>query len=220
MKLIVDYSLEKDAKTYVDFVYTFKALKHGRKDPKSKLFEKLDPKLQNIIKNAKDEGMAYEQVFNHLKSIYDNEPSKINNSIKRLHDAWREVGNNIIRSLEFLYQKPFPFETVTAYLTTNNIFPYSYKERFFFVNYKFLMPQLGVAKHELNHFMFYYYYPKLMEILGKERYELLKESLTFFSNPEQSGKPNEKPLRELFLSKVWGSLDEAIAAGTELLLKG
>jgi len=59
-----------------------------------------------------------------------------------------------------------------------------------------------------------------METLGKERYELLKESLTFFSNPEQGGKPNEKPLRELFLSKVWGSLDEAIVAGTELLLKG
>ena len=219
MKLLVKYSLEKDARTYVDFVYTFKAFKHGRDGPKSKLLEKLDLKLQEILINAENAEAVYEQVYNHLKNIYENDPDNIEKGIKRLQDSWENVGDSIIYSLEFLYKKPFPFETITAYLTTNNIFPYSYENRYFFVFYKFLMPQLGTAKHELNHFMFYYYYPELLETLGKERYELLKESLTFFSNPEQGGKPNEKPLRELFGSKIWSSLDEAVAAGAKYLLE-
>lgn len=67
--------------------------------------------------------------------------------------------------------------------------------------------------------MFYHYYDGIRTKLGEEKYELLKESITFFSNPEQEGKPNEEQLRALFLSRVWDDLDEAVEAGVDLLLK-
>jgi hypothetical protein len=217
MKLIVDYSVEKDTQTYVNFVYSFKAYAHGRQDLKEKLLKKLDPQLQTILTTADSEKSAYDGVYTYLEKYQQDNKEKIESSINKLKEEWSQVGDAIIKHLEFLYQNKFPFEEVTAYLTTNNIFPYNYQQRYFYANIVYLMPQLGTAKHELNHFMFYYYYPKLKEQLGDEKYELLKESLTFFSNPEQRGKPNELPLRELYKSKIWSNLDEAIKAGVAFL---
>ena len=51
-----------------------------------------------------------------------------------------------------------------------------------------------------------------------EKYELLKESLSYFSNLEQRGKPDEKELRKLYASKNWENLNEAIKSGADLLL--
>lgn len=79
------------------------------------------------------------------------------------------------------------------------------------------MGQVGTILHEFNHFMFYHYYPELKDKLGKEKYELLKESLTFFTNPNQIGKPDEDKLRQLYASKNWSSVEEIINAGAHLL---
>jgi len=219
MILDVKYSIEKDADTYVNFIFNFKSFKHGRDDIQATLLAKLEPTLQDIIKNASNDTDAHEKISGYLEAKYKEDPTVIDESIKKLKTAWDKVGKNIINSLEFLYGKSFPFDTVGAYITTNNIFPYNYEQRYFFVNYKFLNSQLATAKHELNHFMFYRYYPHLKEKLSKEYFELLKESLSFFSNPDQEGKPNEQPLRELFLSKIWSNLDEAVTAGVEYLTK-
>lgn len=219
MNLEVEYSVAKDTKTYVDLVYRFKALRHGREDIQESLLLKLEPDLQGILRSAETEEAAYKGVFDYLKNSYEKDPTVLDTSVVRLRDRWGKVGANIIYSLEFMYKKPFPFETVTAYLTTNNIFPYNYGERYFFANFRYLLLQLNIAKHELSHFMFYYYYPELKERLGREKYELLKESLSFFSNPEQFGKPNEKVLRELYKSRIWEGLEEAIEAGAKLSLE-
>jgi len=219
MQLNVEYSVEKDTETYTNLVYTFKAYEHGRQNPKEALLKRLDPQLQNIITSADSEKTAYDGIYSYLEKNCQNNNEKIEKYITRLKDEWVMVGDTIINSLEFLYQNKFPFEKVTVYLTTNNIFPYSYENKYFYANLEYLMPQLGTAKHELNHFMFYYYYPKLKEQLSDEKYELLKESLTFFSNPEQRGKPNELPLRELYKSKIWKNMDEAVNAGVEFLIK-
>lgn len=218
MQLNVDYSVEKDTRTYVDLVYSFKAYEHGRQNLKETLLKKLDPQLQEIITAADSEKSAYDGVHAYLEKYQQNNIEKIEKNINRLKAEWALVGETLIKSLEFLYQNKFPFEKVTAYLTTNYIFPYSYEQRYFYANIEYLMPQLGTAKHELNHFMFYYYYPKLKEQLGDEKYELLKESLTFFSNPELKGKPNELPLRELYRSKIWVNMDEAVKAGVVFLV--
>jgi hypothetical protein len=55
-----------------------------------------------------------------------------------------------------------------------------------------------VAKHELNHFMFFYYYPQLKEKLGEEKFEILKEALVIFTNPEGNDKPAVKKLENYF----------------------
>jgi hypothetical protein len=219
LHLDIKYSLEKDAETYVNFVHQFKAFEHGRINPQKEFLERLDPELQSIITKAKDEKSAYREVLDYLTKKYNENPQLIKNSINTLEGRWEAAGSQIIYSLEFLYQKPFPFENVTLYLTTNNVCPYSYEEKYFFANYKYASEQMDVAKHELNHFMFYYYYDSLRNKLDLEKYELLKESLTLFSSPNQTGKPNEGPIREFFTSKIWGNLNEAILAGCEFLLK-
>ena len=78
---------------------------------------------------------------------------------------------------------------------------------------------MDIARHELNHFMFYFYYESLRNKLDHEKYELLKESLTLFSNPNQIGKPNEDSIREFFKTKLWSNMNEAIIAGSEFLLR-
>lgn len=55
--------------------------------------------------------------------------------------------------------------------------------------------QLQILTHELNHFMFYYYFGALKERLGKERFESIKEALTVFTNPEEKGYPAQQKLR-------------------------
>jgi len=217
LNLDIKYSVEKDAETYVNFVYQFKALEHGRTNPQKELLERLDPELQTILANTKDEKSAYTDVLVYLTKKDNENPQLIKNSIKTLEDRWNAVGNQIMYSLEFLYKKPFPFEKVTLYLTTNNICPYSYEDRYFFANYRYASEQMDVAKHELNHFMFYFYYESLRNKLDLEKYELLKESLTLFSSPNQTGKPNEGPIRDFFKTKLWVNLDEAILAGCEFL---
>lgn len=217
VKLDIKYSPEKDAETYANFVYQFKSFEHGRTNFQKELLDRLEPELQTIITGATDEKTAYEGVLDYLTKKNNENPQLMENSIKTLNQRWDAVGNQIIYSLEFLYKKPFPFQNVTLYFTTNSICPYSYEDRYFFANYKYASEQMDVAKHELNHFMFYYYYDSLRNKLDLERFELLKESLTLFSSPNQSGKPNEGPIREFFKSKIWESLDEAILTGCEFL---
>jgi hypothetical protein len=219
LNLEIKYSVEKDAETYINYVYQFKALKHGRADPQKELLERLDPELRGILSSATDEKSAYKEVLAYLTKKNHENPQLMQNSKKNLQERWDTVGTNIIYSLEFLYKKPFPFDNVTLYLTTNNICPYSYEDRYFYANYKYVSEQMDVAKHELNHFMFYYYYDSLKNQLNEEKYDLLKESLTFFSNPSQTGKPNERPIREFFKTQIWETLDEAILAGNEFLKK-
>jgi len=219
MILDIEYSIEKDARTYIDYVYNFKSFKHGNEDIQKRLLLKLAPRLQEVLITAKDDTTAYKGVFDYLTKSYNENPQLFEDSIGKLKTTWKKVGANIIYFLEFIYKKPFPFENITVYLTTNNIFPYNYEQKYFYANYKYVSSQLSTATHELNHFMFYYYYESLKDKLDNEKYELLKESLTFFSNPDREGKPNELPLRELFKSKLWENLDEAISAGAKYLLE-
>jgi len=216
MVLNIKYSSEKDAKTYIDYVYKFKAHTHGRKKPSKQLLERLEPELQKILTSTPEEKETYKKVLEYLNK---KDPKIIKDSINKLINRWESTGENTITFLEFLYQKPFPFKKVTLYMTTNHICPYSYENRYFFANYRFVSEQMDVITHELNHFMFYYYYYKLKEKLGDEKFELLKESVTFFSNPGQRGKPNEIPLRKLYKSKIFQNLESVIKAGNKFLLK-
>ena len=97
--------------------------------------------------------------------------------------------------------------------------PYSYKDKFIYICLNDTAEkQISVLLHELNHFMFYFYYSDLKDKLGHEKYELLKESLSYFSNPEQEGKPDEKELRNLYASKNWENIDEIIKSTVDFLL--
>lgn len=216
MKLKVNYSVAKDAQNYVNGVFRFKYLKHGRKDPSKQLLSGLEEDLQKVILQSKDEKEAYDAI---LKYLTNHDDGKSTQQAASLQKVWKTIGAQIIANLEFLYQKKFPFPEASAYLTTIPLCPYNYDQRWFFVFAKtYTRSQLAIVKHELSHFMFYHYYPQTKLGLEKEKYELLKESLTFFSNPDEWGKPAEKPLRDLYTSRSFSSLDEVIKAGKGLLV--
>ncbi|MBM4401733.1 MAG: hypothetical protein FJ044_00615 [Candidatus Cloacimonetes bacterium] len=88
----------------------------------------------------------------------------------------------IIEKLEKTYNKPFPFNEVAVYITTANIHPYNYEEKWFMSGRnQSEQGHLRTAMHELNHFMFYYYYPHLKDKLGNEKFEILKEALAIYT---------------------------------------
>ena len=71
---------------------------------------------------------------------------------------------------------------------------------------------INIAKHELNHFMFYFYYlDKLtQQKVPQAKIEKIKEALAVFTNPEGNDKPDIKQL-ESYLKTLGGkSMDEII----------
>lgn len=218
MKLTVTYSLEKDTQNHVNTVFKFAFLSHGREDIQNKLLSKLPPQLQELISTAKDEDEAHARILKFLTELNKKQPEILDNATNSLTSHWSNTGDAVIKSLEYFYQRLFPFMEITVYLTMIPISPYSYQEKYMFIYAPAAaMGQVSAILHELNHFMFYYYYPDLKNKLGQEKYELLKESLTFFTNPNQTGKPNEKDLRDLYASNQWKNIDEIINRGVELL---
>jgi hypothetical protein len=220
MKLEISYSAEKDLENYLNSVVDFKYLKHGRENIQKELLSKLPENLQNIILQVAEKDKISSDILKYLNDQATSNPQLIEDKINKLRSSWDKVGKQVIANLEFIFNKKFPFDLITVYFTTVPICPYNYQKKYFYIHSgATVQNQLRITEHELNHFMFYFYYSDLKNKLDKEKLELLKESLTFFTNPEQAGKPNEKPLRDLYLSKNWLSLEEAIMAGVESLNK-
>ena len=212
----VRYSLIKDTDLIINSVFHFNYFKHGRVNIEKKLLSIMDTGIQKIIKNNQGE----KEIKSKLKIYLAANKKERLGKVKVLQEELNTIGGQIVSNLEFLYQKSFPFSKITLYLSSSPLCPYSYKAKNLFIFYKAMKNiQLRIIEHELNHFMFYYYYADFKKHIGKEKYELLKESLTFFSNPEEKGKPNEKELRELYASRSWSNLEKAIKAGFKLQLK-
>lgn len=220
MHITIIYSTQKDADNYLNGVFEFKHFKHGRKNIREDLLSKINPILSAGIKKAKDKEEAKKLISVFLEKWQKENSKYIESTIKDLESEWNRTEKDIIKKLDMLYQKPFPFDQITIYLTSLPLCPYSYKDKYLYVYLnKSPEKQAKIILHELNHFMFYFYHPELKEKLGHEKYELLKESLSYFSNPEQKGKPNEKELREFYSSKEWKNLDDAIKSGVDFLSK-
>ena len=218
MEFEIKYSFKKDSKNYINSVYQFSYFLHGRKNIKNKLLQNIDIAAQEIIVKSENKEFAYNKIYEYLKERYNRDKFEIVNSIKNLRNILDNSKKLIINKLENLYKNKVVFEKVTIYLTTIPVCPHNYKEKYFFV-YLLEKPsiQSNIVLHELNHFMFYFYYSHLLSKLGMEKFELLKESLTFFTNPEQKGKPNEKELRDFFSGRKWESIDSAIKEAVKFL---
>lgn len=216
MKLNAKYSLEKDLWNYTRFLHDT-GYSYGVNDKNESVIKRLPSEAKEIFHGDESNEIKSQKLLEYLKQNYEIKKSDIEENAQRLENTWNEIGNQILYNLENFYNQKFPFDEITAFITTNTVCPYNYKERYFFVQKVALAFQLNTIMHELNHFMFYYYYQKLEQKLGKDKYELLKESLTFFTNPVQSGYPDEKKLRELYISKKWKNVDEIINAAVKLL---
>lgn len=201
MKFNVFYSLEKDIWNHLNSNWKFTYRKHGREDIQEKLLALYPKSFQNALKTAKTEKKARAVIINFLSSLpksFHNITPLVAKGIERVLNENKE---KIIGKLKAVYKKPFPFKTITVYLTTANICPYNFKEHWYMSGRNSSIDNhISTALHELNHFMFYYYYSELEKELGIEKYELLKEGLAIFTNPEGNDKPKVKNL-ENYLKK-------------------
>lgn len=213
MQFLVKYSQEKDIQNYLNAGWKFTYAKHGRRKIQEKLLHSYPQEFKNKLLEAKSKTDA-EKV---IKEFLDSRPKDFRLVTKLVVKICQEIldeeKQNIINLLEKIYQKPVPFDKITVYITTFPINPYNYEERWFMVNRNSSVAGfINTAKHELNHFMFYYYYlDKLMQQkVSKEKREKLKEALVIFSNPEGNNKPNIKKLESYLKTLKGRTIDEII----------
>jgi hypothetical protein len=198
MKFKAVYSEEKDLENYLKGGWRFTYRAFGR-EPK-KFLQRFPPEFQEALLAAKTEEEAKAVIKAYWQKI--KAPNHEENA--ELIRKWVEIILNqesvaIIDLLEKLYTAKFPFSEITVFLTTFPLKPYNFEERWFMVGRDDNIARIIlVAKHELNHFMFFYYYPQLKEKLGEEKFEILKEALVIFTNPEGNDKPAVKKLENYF----------------------
>ena len=92
--------------------------------------------------------------------------------------------------------------------------PYNFRQLWFMSGRNCTPKQhIRIAKHELNHFMFYHYYPQLQKELGKEKYEILKEGLAIYTDPNGNNKPAVKRIENYFRKNLDKTIDKIMAKG-------
>lgn len=218
MQFFVDYSQEKDIQNYLDAGWKFTYAKHGRENIQERLLQNYPQEFKTKLLGAKTKASAEKIVKDFLDSRPENFKHATKLVIKVCQQILDEEKQNIIDLLQKIYQKPFPFDKITVYITTFPISPYNYKEHWFMVNRNSSVAGfINTAKHELNHFMFYHYYldKLIQQKISQEKREKLKEVLVIFSNPEGNDKPDIKDL-ETYLKTLSGkTMDEIINLALE-----
>jgi len=187
------------------FAINFKSnLEKGRK------FNNI-PQLQEICEN-KDFEKCKEEIEKFHEKIYSS--YLINETLKAFQSAWEKINEEFFKRLKNITGNKFPFENVTAYLTTQNLCPYDFKKGSFIISIWSNIPSmLKTSAHELMHLDFHNNnWEEIEEKIGKEKTEKLKEALTVLLNLEfrdlwfvkDKGKNSEEQqeLRE-FIKKEW-----------------
>lgn len=210
MEFVVKYSIKKDIDNYLCAVWDFRYLRHGRKNIQKKLLKFFPRSFKNALQKSTTKKEASLLIRDYLNFISLKFAPPLEIAIKYLQEVLNNEKDNIIHMLERLYTKPFPFKKIVVFITTLTICPYNYQEKWFMVSkYGSKSGHLKIVKHELNHFMFYYYFGYLKKELGFEKFESLKEALTVFTNPEEKGYPAQQKLRA-WLAKQNESIQEII----------
>ncbi len=206
MNFITSYSKEKDIQNYLNAGWRFTYMKHGRENIQENLLKRFPESFRTALTQAPDETSARKVVEDWLNSK-DTEYQRITDlTIKTIQMVLDQEKSYIIQLLESVYQEKFPFDEISVFLTTFPIHPYSFENRWFMIGRMSHVPgMIGTAKHELNHFMFYYYFLDDLTKRGikKEKREQLKEALAILTNPEGNDKPAVKEL-ENFIKPLAG----------------
>lgn len=214
MQIKVSYSFHHEVENYLNSLYRFGWLKHGRTDIQERLLRPFPKSFRSALRGAKNEQEAEEVIKTFLRSGLEQREKSYANVAKNLEQAWKKKGRAIEKSLEDLYDQPVPFNKVNIYLSSIPICPYNFNERWImlFANTS-QERQLQILTNELNHFMFHYYFGKLKVELGKQKFESLKEALTVFTNPEEKGYPAQRKLRAWLKKQTDKTIPQIISSG-------
>lgn len=197
MNFIASYSKEKDIQNYLNAGWKFTYRKHGRENIQEELLKRFPESFRTSLVQAPDEPAARKVVEDWLASKNAEYQRLTDLTIKTIQMVLNKEKNYIIQTLESVYKEKFPFDEISVFLTTFPIHPYSFENRWFMIGRMSHVPgMIGTAKHELNHFMFYYYFLDELTKRGlkKEKREQLKEALAVLTNPEGTDKPAVKEL--------------------------
>lgn len=213
MNFIVNYSIEKDMIPYLNVIWRMQYKSFGRDNLRERLLSSKPEQFQKDIKKAKTEEDAKKVVTSYLETRFKARKTEID---KKIYDIQMSIDQNkvfILDTLENTFNKKFPFDEISIYLTTAGICPYNFEERWFMV-YSNADTQrvVGVATHELNHFMFFYYYLNDLQERGLDKYKLmvLKEALPVLTGDKGGKKPDAKELEDFLRLLKGKQMDEII----------
>ncbi len=212
MKFLVDYSIEKDTIPYLKAIWKMQFKSFGRANLKERLLEKFPEKFKVEIMAAKTEDEAKKVILDFLKRrLAENKPA-FEKKIKEIQTFLDLNKEKIIGDLESLFGKKFPFRKIGVYLTTAGICPYNYNE-LWFMAYENADEKrvVSVALHELNHFMYYYYYLENLKTRGFSQHRLmvLKEALPVLTGDDDN-KPETIELKKFLQTIKSKPMDEII----------
>ena len=135
--------------------------------------------------------------------------------IKSLEAIWRLKEERFFHILEKITAKPIYQKTFPSYFTTGFMCPYRMEEKpnWFMVSiWKGIPFWITTICHEILHLQFIHYWQReVTRKIGEEKFEILKESLTFLLDEEEfdgiilsedGGYPNHQKIRSR-LSKFW-----------------
>jgi len=170
------------------------------------------PKIDDMCKNKE-----FEECRDELEKFYKNFHDSFYPEFcsECFQKAWNKINDEYFKRLEKITGKKFPFDQITAYLTTQTRCPYNpEKNPWFMVSIFQPLPKvMEVAGHELMHIHFHNtHWEKVEKEIGQEKTSDLKEALTVLLNIEfkdlwfmrDGGKNNEsqQKLRN-FIKKTW-----------------
>lgn len=207
MKFIVKYSKDKDIWNHLNTNWRFTFNKHGREDIKDRIRKSYPKKFIDDLWNTDEESEAKKFIGQYLDFI--GKPLPI--IARGVEQLLNENKDEIVERLEKVYDEKFPFEEITVYIHSCLFSPYSYEEKWFMSSRNNSEDgHINTALHELNHFMFYYYYPDLKDEIGQEKYETLKEALAVYTNPEGNDKPSVQNMENFFKQNLNKSIKEIL----------
>lgn len=169
----------------------------------NKLLKYFREEFKVQIGNAQTKEGATAIIRNYLDNLPQSFKDQTSVLILGVGKILEDHQTEIISLLETVYQKKFPFDKITVFLTSLGICPYNYEKKWFMSRRSNSVEgHINTAKHELNHFMFYFYYLDLLTKKGlpNDKIEKLKEALAILTNPEGNDKPDVKELEEYIKS--------------------
>lgn len=198
MKVIFDYSRDKDVWCLLN-----KGKSSNNNPNPTKVYELLTAKC--------GDSPTEENTSSFIDTYLIDIDVSIEAYIDKYMEEWSVVSDEYHKRAEAVFGVSLP-QDVTAYLTINNRNPYSISENLFYVT----IPRNTVRKtvmHELWHFYTWYGLgTDQEEILGKQKYNDLKEALTALLNIEcadllpegisDEGYPQHQELRKSILN-MW-----------------
>ncbi len=209
----VSYSKEKDISNYLHAGWKFSYLKHGRENIQANLLKRFPESFRDSLLQASDEATARKVVEDWLTAKNDEYRHLTDLTVEIMQTVLNREKTSLVQTLEAVYKEKVPFDKVSVFVTTFPINPHNFEERWFMIGRMASVPEMvRIAKHELNHFMFYYYHLDglIKRGLEKEKREQLKEALAILTNPEGTDKPTVKELEKHIKTLPGKSVSEII----------